>query len=336
MSGYSYYDIINQCNEKGFKTKKGLQFKKNSIYEILHNEKYIGTYVYNKSSGNNRHNINTNIIKIENAFEPIISKKQFDEVQAKTKQNQKSSAQYKAKEVYLLSGLIFCGKCGSRYTGQTTHRKKQGKEYISSYYVCGNRNKIGKCNNHRINRYLIEKEVVKLLYNKILNSNSIEVLIDKVRIEYNKLVNDNNTLLNTMRLNLKEINKEINNLISLAKLNPLKSILDEIEKLEKQKASIEQKLNSTAFDENKVPFKKIKDILSGDIKQLKNGSKLEIKKLINKYIKKIIVYDDKITIDYTFNEIEDILNITQYGSPRPYIFKTQLEVVDFISKLRRV
>ena len=75
----------------------------------------------------------------------------------------------------------------------------------------------------------------------------------------------------------------------------------------------------------KFLLKKIKDILSGDIKQLKNGSKLEIKKLINKYIKKIIVYDDKITIDYTFNEIEDILNITQHGSPRPYIFKTQLE-----------
>lgn len=335
LKGYSYYDIINQCNQKGYKTKKGLPFRKNSIYEILHNEKYIGTYIYNKSSGNNRHKINDNIIKIENAFQPIITKKQFEEVQEKTKSNKHSTAQYKAKEIYLLSGLIFCGKCGARYTGQTTHKQKNGKDYSSSYYVCGNRNKIGKCNNHRINRYLIEDEITKLLYNQILNGNSIEVLLEKVQVEFNKLVNENNIYLNQLKIDLKQVNKQINNLILLASENPLKSILNKIQILENEKEDIEFRLNHLDITlDNKITANKIKEILNKDIKELKNGSKMELKKIINKYIKKIIVYDDKITIDYTFTNIEEVLNISSFGSPRPHIFKTVLEITKYKAKTR--
>lgn len=337
LSGYSYYDIINQCNEKNYKTKKGLQFKKNSIYEILHNEKYTGTYIYNKSSGNNRHNMNDNIVRIENSFEPIISKEVFKEVQEKTKRNKKSSAEYKAKEIYLLSGIIYCGKCGARYTGQTTHKNKNGKSYSSSYYVCSNRNKIGKCDNHRIDRYLIENEVTKVLYEKILNGNSVDILLEKVQIEYNNLLSKNNTYLNELKQELKEVNKQIDNLILLASKKPLNSIVAKIEVLETQREDIEFRLNHLDISlDNKITAEKVKNVLNRDIKELKNGSKMELKKIINKYIKRIIVNDDNITIDYVFTEIEDVLNIKGSGSPRPYIFKTQLDVFKFISKIRRV
>lgn len=87
--------------------------------------------------------------------------------------------------------------------------------------------------------------------------------------------------------------------------------------------------------DNKITANKIKEILNKDISELKSGSKMELKKIINKYIKKIIVYDDKITIDYTFTNIEEVLNITLHVSPRPYIFKTVLNVLEFISKERK-
>lgn len=333
LNGYSYYDIIEQCNSKGYHTKKGVHFKKNSIYEILHNEKYTGTYIYNKSSGNNRHNTNENLVRIENAFEPIISKEIFEEVQKKTEKNKKSSAEYKAKEVYLLSGIMFCGKCGARYTGQTTHKVKNGKDYSSSYYVCANRNKIGKCTNHRIDRYLIENEVTKVLYDRILNGNSVETLIEKVQIEYNKLLEKNNTYLNELKQELKEVNKQIDNLILLAEQNPLKSILNKIEVLENHKEDIEFRLNHLDISSgNTITADKVKGILEKDIKELRNGSKIELKKIINKYIKRIIVNDDNIEVDYVFTEVEDVLNIKEYGSPRPYIFKTTIEISKIIRK----
>ena len=45
---YSLIDITIYLNENGYRTKKGQEFKKNSIYDILGSEKYTGMYVYNK------------------------------------------------------------------------------------------------------------------------------------------------------------------------------------------------------------------------------------------------------------------------------------------------
>jgi len=333
LEGYSYYDIIELCNKNGYKTKKSQEFKKNSIYEILHNEKYTGTYIYNKSSGNNRHKINENIIKIENAFAPIISKEQFQQVQDKTEKNKRSSAQYKANEVYLLSGIMFCGKCGSKYTGQTTHKMKNNNEYTSSYYVCGNRNKIGKCNNHRINRYKIEDDIAKLLYEKILNGNSIDILLEKIQIEYKKVVKQNNSYLNDLKQELRNVNDKINNLLLLAEENPLKSILAKIQTLESQKDDIIfriEHLDVTA--NNKITSEKVKEMLNKDIKNLKSGSKMELKKLINKYIRRITVFENKIEIEYIFTSVNDVLNMQWLDSPRPDIFKTYLNVLNYITK----
>lgn len=339
LKGYSYYDIINECNKRGYKTKKNLPFKKNSIYEILHNEKYTGTYIYNKASGNNRHNINDNMIKIENAFEPIISKEQFLKVRRKTENNKHTTAQYKAKEIYLLSGLLFCGKCNARYTGQTTHKIKNNTDYSSSYYVCSNRNKIGKCDNYRLNRYKLENDIIKTLYEKILNGNSIESLLDKVQIEYNKLINENSIYLNELKMELKEINKQIDNLILLASKKPLKSILEKIEILESQKEDIKYRLNLDVTASGKITTEKIRKILNQDIQELKsNSSKIELKNLIKKYIKKIIVGEDNIIIQYHFSSINSylatntVLNTSGRGDPLTNIFKTTLNTRDYIAK----
>nr|WP_232192643.1 recombinase family protein [Thermoanaerobacter mathranii] len=40
--GYGYRQIIDELNLRGYRTKKGNPFSKNSIHEILKNEKYTG------------------------------------------------------------------------------------------------------------------------------------------------------------------------------------------------------------------------------------------------------------------------------------------------------
>jgi len=54
LKGHGYGDIINTLNARGYKTKLGRKFGKNSIYEILRNEKYTGTYVYNKTASQSK------------------------------------------------------------------------------------------------------------------------------------------------------------------------------------------------------------------------------------------------------------------------------------------
>lgn len=56
---YGYDLICQELNKKGYKTRTGRPFTRNSIAEILRNEKYIGHYVFNKrlskKSGNRKY-----------------------------------------------------------------------------------------------------------------------------------------------------------------------------------------------------------------------------------------------------------------------------------------
>ena len=119
LKGQGYAAICRELSAKGYTTKAGKAFAKNSLHDILCNEKYIGTYTFNKiprkKGGRNSHAAERpeDFISIENAFPAIISKDDWALVRAKMDRNRHRAASYTAKEKYLLSGKVFCGHCGS-------------------------------------------------------------------------------------------------------------------------------------------------------------------------------------------------------------------------------
>lgn len=72
VEGVGYSEIITELNLLGYKTGAGKPFGKNSLTEILRNEKYIGVYIFNrtisKNSDGKRNNhkskINDDMIRI--------------------------------------------------------------------------------------------------------------------------------------------------------------------------------------------------------------------------------------------------------------------------------
>lgn len=80
LNGQGYAAICRELSAKGYTTKAGKAFAKNSLHDILCNEKYIGTYTFNKiprkKGGRNSHAAERpeDYISIENAFPAIISK----------------------------------------------------------------------------------------------------------------------------------------------------------------------------------------------------------------------------------------------------------------------
>ena len=125
IDGAGYTEIIRTLNQKGFKTKKGCNFGKGSLYEILRSRKYTGTYTFNLSAPKdhdgkyNRHKYkdDENIIKIEDAIPEIINKSDFEYVQKKMSERKHKATAFTARETYLLTGKVICGECGLSYTG---------------------------------------------------------------------------------------------------------------------------------------------------------------------------------------------------------------------------
>lgn len=121
-SGYSLGQIANDLNTKGIKTKQGNIFTKIAVKNIITNQIYTGTYIYDK--GEKRKKKRVAILKLEpivkkDIFPPIVSQETFDNVQ----QILKSREQVRTNDsghIYLLSGLLRCKNCNRIMIGSST------------------------------------------------------------------------------------------------------------------------------------------------------------------------------------------------------------------------
>ena len=120
--------------------KRGRPIGKNSLHGILTNERYIGTYTWNKRrmklfrkwAGGE---LNPNVVRIENAIPTIIDLDTWERVCQRMKDNKKSGQNH-VKRNYLLTGLIECEVCGASFVGHTSTNKRG---HSNRYYCCGNK-----------------------------------------------------------------------------------------------------------------------------------------------------------------------------------------------------
>lgn len=288
QKGYSLIDISVELNKLGYKTKRGTEFKKNSLYDLLKNEKYIGNYIYGKGTKDDHRNLNENMIRHEGTIPAIISKEVFEAVNKKKEDKKESTA---SKNFYLLTGLIKCGECGSTYTGTTqTTKKKNGKVYKNQYYRCVSNTKIGKCNSRMMKKELIEEKVVSLLTKQLLNNETIDTIVNNVNNEYKKGQKDFAEDIELMQKNIDKLEKEANKLVDLCCQGfGTKKISDRLKEIEEKQEYLKEEIKEKKlFVENDfITPEKVRKALKMDISSLNLNSQKELKKLIQKWIIKI-------------------------------------------------
>lgn len=301
-SGYTY--IVEELNALGYKTKIGNSFGTNSISEILRNEKYTGLYIFNKTPKkiNGKRNSHVTkpeneIIKVKDGMPRIVSDETYNKVQERL-QNNKRNASNKAKESYILSGKIKCGLCGSAMVGHTSKCGRGKKKY--STYRCGRRYKYKDCSLKPLNRDFIEEIVINELKQHIFNPNSMEILTKRISNSYENSLKNNKSDIKTIEKQVKETNKEIDNLIAaIANGINSSSIKDKLILLEDRKSylnttqtELQLKLDSKQLDKNLI-----KQYLLKDASSIKSKSVDDIKHIINTYVESVLVYDEKVEVN---------------------------------------
>ena len=126
--------ILEEMQAAGITGKRGKIIKYTQVYEILHNEKYTGVYLYSPQEERQRkeRRDKPHAIRIENALPVIISRAQFKEVQ-KIMSERKQAGR---KGGYLCSGLVYC-ECGAKMHALVSHRKGHEYRYYSCSAKCG-------------------------------------------------------------------------------------------------------------------------------------------------------------------------------------------------------
>lgn len=314
IQGKGYSEIINTLNDKGSRTKTGNSFGKNSIYEILRNEKYTGTYIFNRAPKKvngkfNRHSKNqeSDIIRAEGGMPEIIPKEIWENVQLIM--DSKKRLGKRSDEVYVLSGLLRCGLCGSPMTADT--RKMKGRNTTYYYYRCYKNNSKTKCTMPSWAKSDIEEAVIDELSRMVIGK-KLDEMVNEIYEHYSKNETTVDSDIKKYQHELTGINKKIGNIIDAiaGSGSVFTSLKDRLEALETQKKECELRIfelvNSEKFA---TPTKSEirKHILSNA--SLNSLGKAELKQYLNQKIREIRVFPDYLSILYC----EDI-----NGCGRPY------------------
>ncbi len=169
LSPMEYKRFCGLSYQSGFQVNPKSRWTAVTVGRILRNEFYIGTLVQGKRTTPN-HKVKKTIVKpsgewvrVENSHPPIIDREDFLAVEKLLLQDTRVAPN--EQEVYLLSGLVFCGDCGQNMVRNSVCRN--GKTYV--YYMCGNNRTNRACSSHRISDKLLEESVFLSLKQHIDN-----------------------------------------------------------------------------------------------------------------------------------------------------------------------
>jgi len=294
--GHGYSAIINYLNEHGYKTKRGQIFGKNSLYEILRNEKYTGVFVFNKAASKvdgkrNNHAVKSEMIRVEGGCPAIISKKLFEKVQKIKAKNRRNTRRYHSKEFYLLTGKIFCGVCGKRIVGNVRFSGRS-KTRLATYRCNTHRSE---CRNKEINKDYLDVYVVDLLRRKIFNKNSLKHLVNNVNTYIRQYNSEYDTNYESVKAEYDEIQGNLDNItMAIEKGIITENLIKRAEDLEQKRAEIEIKLSEI----HKLSPIEYNDFLPAidEFRQLERNTE-KFRAFIQSYVKRITVYPYHLEIE---------------------------------------
>ena len=298
-------------------------WKNATVRNILKSQMYIGNMVqhtHEKISYNQkkcRHLKATDFIIVENTHEPIIDKADFEKVQELLKQKSHTTKERNF-DRYLLSGMMFCGKCG--HTLGVSERKT--KSSPSQYTHCNHYLRKGVhsgCTPNRLNYHLLEKDIINYLNEigeEFIKHYDIRNLVDDSVYVYNRDIDELQKELNQIDTT---IQKEIDIISSLyndklegvISIDVYKSLSDshekELEQLKIKKQDIENKLTIFSDKSKEKEFTKCRESVENYIK-MKNPSRRIVKNLISR----IVVYDNgndkEVKVYFKFKELTNLAN----------------------------
>ena len=304
LEGKSYREIAEYLNGSGFRTRGGHAFNKNSIYEMLHNKKYIGICIYNKRVAEVNGHCSSRKFKDESEwiindkmYPAIVDKDKFDRVQEMMKK--RAVGNRSANTVYLLKGKIFCGLCGTPYAG---NRKISGKGSVSFYYSCNRPKALGKCSNRSVRKDIIEQFVLNKLAEYVFSDSIIPGIV----AAYNTYLKNRNgsqaQRITELKSELRKTESKAESIAELLIESKSKTLLAKLDEYEKRAAVLRKEIRKLESDSSvtSVTEKELKTRFAEIREKIRSGETYNIRALIEQFVHRVNVYPDRIEVIFNF------------------------------------
>jgi len=290
---YSYTRMAEVLNKEGRLTKGRKPFTKNSFHELLHQEKYTGTYCWNKArekDSKGRHNTHARKpidkqIRVDGGCPQIISKERFQKVQETLASRARGKAGSKSNRHYMLSGIkvLRCAECGSYLTGAA--KSSHGKTY--TVYLCP-KHKAKECSTKEIRTGDLDRMVANLIAKDLFQRDDIPAISRQLKHNdsYKKLCERK-----------RGVERSIVHVISAIERDPEEELVKRLKALSAEKASIERAIEATKVDKAGITPENIKAVCAKLRDYLIHSDDPDVKAYLQSAIKEINVSNDAVDIE---------------------------------------
>lgn len=332
LEGKGTKEVAKALNSEGLKTYQNKAWSSSAVGYILKNETYTGALIYGKKNKHKSSSGATNdVIRVKNNHPAIVNTASFNEVQKAMRARNRNinPVVHHPRETnseYLLSSLLYCGKCGAKMIGSPA----KSRQFF--YYACHNHSKRGKsvCDMKLINRNQIEPFIIDRLKTLVLTEDNLKELLNIVFDELKQDRNEAHLKLDAIEKQLSDAKERLNRLydsletgkLGVDDLAPrIKALKIEIETLESKKNDITARARKPK--DTNLDLSALKEYVGDLATLLKNGSILEQKSFLRSFIKRINVNLPQVEIEYQLPLIKgkategwgEVLAMEKTGSP---------------------
>lgn len=267
-------EIIEALTARGV-TYHGKPFAKNTVYNILKNEKYCGVYHHGEE-------------RIDNMYPQIVPDEIFERVRNITESNKHGKRSVEV--TYLLRHKLVCGYCGQSVIAENGTARNGERRY---YYKCrGRKARVNDCKKAAVPKEELERLVLDAVIGQLKEPVLMDKLVNAILAEQEKRNKENSALLvmqreqrqNEIALDniMKGIERGIMNNTTNKRMKELEARQEELERL----ILIEKGKQVRQFTEQEVR------------EYYEQALRKEPQLLINYLVQKIVLFDDRMEIYY--------------------------------------
>jgi DNA invertase Pin-like site-specific DNA recombinase len=271
-NGVFVREIIETLTANGI-LHKGKPFPMNTIYGILKNEKYSGTYMLGDEV-------------VDKIYPPIISQEVFSRVRAKVNANKYGKRSVAV--VYLLRHKMKCGYCGESIIAECGTSKMGDRRY---YYKChGRKNLHNGCKQKAFRKETLEQFVLDAILEELKKPHNIEHITKGLLALQESQIKTSSTL-GILEKERKQNESAIENIMSAVERGFYTATANKrMRELEERQSELDRLI---IIERSKMQVK----VSAEEIRTFYEAALLqESQTLINYLVKEIIVYDDEIQI----------------------------------------
>ena len=273
---------------------KGQKRNINSFSSLLKNCKYIGVYRYQD-------------VVIKGGVPAIIPEDLFNRVQERMEKNRHAPAMAKAKEDYLLTTKLFCGKCERMMVGESGKSHTGAMHY---YYKCSGAKRLKDCDKKAVRKDWIERVVVCLTMQRVMDEEKINRLIDAILV----MQEQEDTTTPALRSQLAETESFIGNILKAIEQGIFTpSTKQRLDELEARKEEILVNIQTAELQKPKLT----REQMTARFEQFRHGDPANRdfqKRLIDTFVNAVYVFDDKLVLTYNYQHGTQTISLEEIES----------------------